>query len=413
VLLISFLPSISIDQANGAQFSFSYMQFTNCGAIGLNGPTLANCLAQANYSSQSWTSNTSFFNITGGIQYWTVPTTGDYQITAAGAQGGGWGSNVGGKGVIETSTVSLTEGEVLRILVGQKGVTGSGNNGSGGGGSFVIRSPYDTNTAIIMIAGGGGGYGQAGGGTNMQGQTARNPTSTNSNAGSNGGGGASAANSSGGGNGFVAGANAPSSIWAAGGAGFGGNGGAYSTGATAGPKSFINGGTGGPGAPGAGGFGGGGGAGDRGAGGGGYSGGGGGGNTSYGGDGGGSYLTGSNQRAVGGANSGDGYVIIARYVPAVVSMSASTVVNYRTITSVTLNSDSPGKATFFVNNKKIAGCISLTLSGSGASYSVQCNWKPSMRGATQIRAVLSPSNGNIVTSTGISTVAVISRSGTR
>ena len=411
--MVSFLPLTSGVDAQAAQFSFSYMQFTNCGATGANGPTLANCLAQANYSSQAWTSNTSFYNISNGIQYWTVPTTGEYQISAAGAQGGGWGVNVGGKGVVETSTVTLNEGEVLRIIVGQKGVTGSGNNGSGGGGTFVIRSPYDTNTAIIMIAGGGGGYGQAGGGTNMQGQTARNPTSTNSNAGSNGGGGASAANSSGGGNGFVAGANASSSLWAAGGAGFGGNGGAYSTGGIAGPKSFLNGGTGGPGSPGAGGFGGGGGAGDRGAGGGGYSGGGGGGNTSYGGDGGGSYLTGSNQQAIGGANSGDGYVIISRYVAAIVSLSAPTSATYRGNSVITLNSDSPGKATFLVNGKKIAGCISILLTGSGSNYSVQCNWKPAIRGSAILKATQVPSNGNLTVSTGSATVSISNRTGTR
>jgi len=55
----------------------------------------------------------------------------------------------------------LTEGEVIRILVGQN----APNNGrlylssSGGGGSFVTRSPHNTNESILLIAGGGGGTG--------------------------------------------------------------------------------------------------------------------------------------------------------------------------------------------------------------------------------------------------------------
>ncbi len=391
------------------------MRFTPCGATGANGPTLANCLAQSDYSSQSWTSNTSYFNVSAGIQYWTVPVTGDYQITAAGAQGGSWGSNLGGKGVIETSTITLSEGQVIRILVGQKGGSSDGSHGSGGGGTFVIASPYDTNTAILMIAGGGGGYGAQGGGANMQGQTARNPTSSSGNAGSNGGGGACADRLSGGGVGFVAGLVCSGSTWASGGGGFGGDGGAYQAGAKAGGKSFMNGGAGGAGTTttGVGGFGGGGGAGDRGAGGGGYSGGGGGNLNTVGGDGGGSYITGTNQQAIGGANSGDGYVIISRFAPAIISMSLPANATYRSSVTATLNSDSPGKATFFSNGKKIQGCISISLSGSGSSYSVQCTWKPATRGVALIKVTEFPSNGNLTTSTNGAAISITNRTGLR
>jgi hypothetical protein len=100
-------------------------------------------------------------------------------------------------------------------------------------------------------------------------------------------------------------------------------------------------------------------------------------------------------------------------VPAVVSISTASLVNYRSSATIILNSDSPGRATFYGNDKRIAGCISLLLSGSGVSYSVQCNWKPFLRGAVLVRAVLTPSNGNLVTSTGMSSVAVTNRSGTR
>ena len=416
LLIAALLPSYAQSTANAEQYGFSSILFTNCGASGANGPTLANCLADTNYSTKSWTSNVSNFNVIGGIQYWTVPSTGEYRITAAGAQGGFGGSNAGGKGVVETSTVSLTEGEVIRILVGQKGGASSASHGSGGGGTFVIRSPYDTNTAIIMIAGGGGGYGASGGGVNMQGQTARNPTSSSGNAGSNGGGGANASQTSGGGNGFVAGSSSGGSTWASGGAGFGGNGGSYAANSITGPKSFINGGTGGVGttAGGYGGFGGGGGAGDRGAGGGGYSGGGGGNQNTVGGDGGGSFITGTNQQVSGGANSGHGYVFISRNgVPANLSMSVPAAAAFRTTVTLTLSSDSPGNATFYSNNKKISGCITITLSGTASNYSVQCNWKPATRGVSTIYATQNPSNGNLKTTSSFSRVTISQRAGLR
>lgn len=418
ILILALIPFELQSSAVAAQYSFTTMQFTPCGATGANGPTLANCQAQGNYSSQSWTSNTSYFDVVNGIQYWTVPVSGDYQITAAGAQGGSWGSNLGGKGVIETSTITLSEGQVIRILVGQKGGSSDGYHGSGGGGTFVISSPYDTNTAILMIAGGGGGYGASGGGVNMQGQTARNPTSSSNNAGSNGGGGANASQTSGGGNGFVAGSSSGGSTWASGGAGFGGNGGNYAANSKLGPKSFINGGTGGVGttAGGYGGFGGGGGAGDRGAGGGGYSGGGGGNLNTVGGDGGGSYITGTNQVAVGGANSGDGFVVITLVTPvapAVLSLSIPSSATYRSSVTATLTSDSPGKATFYSDGKKIAGCISKTLTGSASNYTFQCTWKPTRRGVSKITVTEIPSNGNITSSTGPYSILITNRTGTR
>ncbi len=415
-LLVTLTTFSNSPSAQATQYAFSKMLFTPCGATGANGPTLSNCLAQSNYSSNSWTSNTSFFNITAGIQFWTVPTSGSYVITAAGAQGGGYNSNQGGKGVVETSTINLTEGQIIQILVGQQGHSSDGSHGSGGGGTFVVATPYNTNSSILMIAGGGGGYGSSGGGANMAGQTAQNPTSTSTNAGLNGGGGASAESSSGrGGNGFVNGTNAGGSLWAAGGGGFGGNGGGYSGGSIAGPMSFINGGTGGPGSPaiGAGGFGGGGGAGDRGGGGGGYSGGGGGNNNSYGGDGGGSYITGTLQTAIGGANVGDGYVLITRYIPAVISVNIPSSTTYRTISTLTATSDSPGKITFYAFGKAIPGCKGIVATGSSSTYTATCAWKPSVHGTQVITAAIVPNNGNTGASASAPSSGAAARSNNR
>ena len=66
--------------AGSGLYSFSSHTFTNCGATGINGPTLANCKSSYDVS---WEDNTDFFNVqTQGIQEWTVPADGDYRITS-------------------------------------------------------------------------------------------------------------------------------------------------------------------------------------------------------------------------------------------------------------------------------------------------------------------------------------------
>ena len=125
--------------------------FTTCGATGQIGPTQA----QAN-TTYTATTLAGSVTVTGGIQYWTVPTTGNYKIAAFGAQGGG--AN-GGLGASMEGEFFLTQNQVLRILVGQQGLTQSAqvNSVGGGGGSFVVKSPATTTGDILVIAGGGGG----------------------------------------------------------------------------------------------------------------------------------------------------------------------------------------------------------------------------------------------------------------
>lgn len=148
-------------------YSFTTFTFTNGNSIGNTGPTIS----QLNYSSvgNSWVSDTNYFSVqTRGIQLWTVPQTASYNITVAGASGGnnysGTTGNIGGAGALLTTTVSLTQGQQLAIVVGQRGgdrsnVNSSGfalTGASGGGGTFV----YDlANVVYYAVAGGGGGAG--------------------------------------------------------------------------------------------------------------------------------------------------------------------------------------------------------------------------------------------------------------
>jgi hypothetical protein len=95
-----------------------------------------------------------------GILQWTVPSTGTYNLVAAGANGTAstWVSTVG-LGVIVTNSVSLTKNDIIHILIGQRG---TGNTGSGGGGTFIVKYNGGSLTSAasytpLLIAGGGGG----------------------------------------------------------------------------------------------------------------------------------------------------------------------------------------------------------------------------------------------------------------
>jgi hypothetical protein len=138
-------------------YAFTSHTFTNAGATGRYGPTLT---ALTSAYTPTWTDDTNFLNVvTTGIQEWTVPATGTYQIQAAGAEGGSKNTTPGGIGAVITFNVNLNKSEIISIVVGQSGIdaTASSSDGaSGGGGSFIW---YKSNLTLIGAAGGGGGIG--------------------------------------------------------------------------------------------------------------------------------------------------------------------------------------------------------------------------------------------------------------
>ncbi len=132
--------------------------FTNCGQTGHTGPSQAQCdMAYTN------TSLAGDVTVTAGYQTWTVPFTATYSIEVWGAQGGNHNFGAGGQGARVKGDFDLVQGDVLQILVGQKGKDGTAYDVGGGGGTFVVR---DDDTPLI-IAGGGGGAGNCGGGFNL------------------------------------------------------------------------------------------------------------------------------------------------------------------------------------------------------------------------------------------------------
>jgi hypothetical protein len=275
-------------------YAFTDATFTPGGQTGSSGPSLTQARTGLTGTGvDAWKNNTSYFNTSSGILLWTVPSTGVYRIEAWGARGGDSGGTRYGLGARMRGDFSLTQGQLVRLIVGQSG--GDSVAGGGGGGTYVFANATDT--LPFIAAGGGGGYGQDGGtNPNGGGQTGTS--------GSNGVGGNYAGGT--GGNGGVTGFN---SGWGGAGAGWlsnGTDGGVYGGVAYA-PRNGAAGGNVLACAGAAGGFGGGGGGGCNGGGaGGGYSGGG------CGGGGGGSYNGGSNQSNSGNVQSGPGQITITK-----------------------------------------------------------------------------------------------------
>lgn len=273
--------------SNGVAYTFTVVATNSCGSSPAS-------VASNSVTPTGVSSGTQTFTYTGGTQTFTVPPgVTVLTIDAFGAQGARNFNNhaTGGLGARIKGDVNVTPGEVITIIVGGQGTTGSNGiaGGGGGGGSFAIRA--SNNTPLIVAGGGGGASYQAN--TNGQpGSASQTPgaggyTSQpvgNGGFSDNGGGGGTGAGG-GGWNGAGTGNN-----WCGGGQAQGGPGG----------TSGYN----GPG-----GYGGGGGSYHGGGGGGGYT-GGSGGNYNIGGGGGGALNTGTNQTNTAGVRAGNGEVIL-------------------------------------------------------------------------------------------------------
>ncbi len=195
--------------------------FTNCEKEGQSGPSQAQCDIEYE-GGDNPLNNKVTINIP-GIQEWEVPANGTYTIEVWGAAGGTQlyhPEYPGGDGAKIIGSFTLTQDDVLKILVGQKGENTRINyedNAApgGGGGSFVWMSGSNT----LLIAAGGGGAGGVGShsGIHANSNTLGNDANGLSNGGESGNGGTSN--------------NGGSSYWAGGGAGWSndGTGGANST----------------------------------------------------------------------------------------------------------------------------------------------------------------------------------------
>lgn len=143
-------------------YVFSEFTFETCNKTGRHGPTQADCY---NFYDLGWPVHNDprlklLLNYDGGklnpqgIQRWLVPQTGEYKFRVYGADAT---NRRGGTGDIIETRFRLNEGEIIKILVGQRPYPYNNKNGCGAGGTFVVRSPYNTLDSILVVAGGGGG----------------------------------------------------------------------------------------------------------------------------------------------------------------------------------------------------------------------------------------------------------------
>jgi len=140
---------------------------TACGKRGSTGPTSAMCASSygTQYAAES-------FSVTSGVQHWTVPATASYQINITGATGGDGTYSGAGYGASLRVNVTLTQGQVLDVIVGQQGTSGSPSGGGGGASSVSIGG------VPLIVAGGGGGGGKSGAGWNATATTKSGGTGT-------------------------------------------------------------------------------------------------------------------------------------------------------------------------------------------------------------------------------------------
>ena len=146
-------------QHNNTLFGFSEFTFTSPNQDPF-APTSTEITNQSTYGSSNFASNTSFFQVSDGIQYFTIPRTANYAITAKGAAGKNVnGVTYEGSGGIIRASFSLVAGTILGILVGQRPPTSVTRLWQGGGGgTFVttVSSAGSNETATPLIVAGGG-----------------------------------------------------------------------------------------------------------------------------------------------------------------------------------------------------------------------------------------------------------------
>jgi hypothetical protein len=146
-----------------------YILFFFLCAIGLNAQSAFHNLAV----KKPQLPTTYSFQYTGSLQKFVVPNrVTSIQVNAIGAKGGNGGrGQAGGAGANITTTLNVTPGQILYVVVGGfpgqstspkygfGGSGGSGTNygGAGGGLSGVFTSPNPANANALVVAGGGGG----------------------------------------------------------------------------------------------------------------------------------------------------------------------------------------------------------------------------------------------------------------
>lgn len=146
-------------EGDSGLYPFTTFTFTPAGQTGKNGPTLTQL--QSAYSGAAFLSG--YFTSSNGIQFWTAPKTGVYEIELRGGSGGGAvnynATYTAGPGLGATiiTRPTLTANTQYALVVGQQAEPSDNGGTGGGGGSFMYTGPIG-GSGLIAAAGGGGGW---------------------------------------------------------------------------------------------------------------------------------------------------------------------------------------------------------------------------------------------------------------
>jgi hypothetical protein len=82
--------------------------------------------------------------------------------------------------------------------------------------------------------------------------------------------------------------------------------------------------------------------------------------------------------------------------------------------TISVSVNGPGFVRFFVNSKRIPGCLKVATSGTSPNFTASCTWKPSTRGARTFSASFAPSDSTfLVANSGSTVYQISSRTNTR
>ena len=181
---MSIIQTMLFSKNNNILYNFTDATFTSGGKFGLSGPSYAQAVSGLTGTGvNDWKNNTEFFNTSSGIMLWKVPQTRTYRLELKGASGGGNTTSTAsptdpGEGAKIITDVSLIEGTVLSLVVGQTPTGAVNRNGSAGGGGSWIYTGSIGASGLIVVAGGGGGWGHgsssSNGGNGLGGNNASN-----------------------------------------------------------------------------------------------------------------------------------------------------------------------------------------------------------------------------------------------
>ena len=146
-------------------YTDSLFEFTSFTFISPNedpfAPSSSDVTNQSTYSATTWASDTTYFNVQDGIQYFKIPASGSYTILASGASGKSYyGTSYEGLGGIVRGDFTLTKGDLIAILIGQRNPTSTSTQyfRGGAGGTFVatVTGVGNNTTATPLLVAGGG-----------------------------------------------------------------------------------------------------------------------------------------------------------------------------------------------------------------------------------------------------------------